>query len=252
MGEIGKEKAFYLMTASCFFAAAASVPFSKMEFPLAAGSFLQYVKSAFSSQGMLFLIPIVSVLTAGASYVRESSGGFLKLDQPCGVYQTKDDAGLCGRISPVFFRGTFVSYNGIFIFISAGIQRNDRNEDGVGRRASAVAHLPDGRNYGRGIRDFCRGFLQLLYGVRPAVCLFLSADYFKRQISAGFVCDRSEGVDTDRELLGSGRKRNMGIFSRKLCVLLSAARIAVRVSPAGDLKAERTRFRCVRFGNAFI
>jgi len=80
----------------------------------------------------------------------------------------------------------------------------------------------------------------------------LSADYFKRQISAGFVCDRSEGVDTDRELLGSGRKRNMGIFSRKLCVLLSAARIAVRVSPAGDLKAERTRFRCVRFGNAFI
>lgn len=79
MGEIGKEKAFYLMTASCFFAAAASVPFSKMEFPLAAGSFLQYVKSAFSSQGMLFLVPIVSVLTAGASYVRESSGGFLKL-----------------------------------------------------------------------------------------------------------------------------------------------------------------------------
>ena len=125
MGEIGKEKAFYLMTASCFFAAAASVPFFKMEFPLAAGSFLQYVKSAFSSQGMLFLIPIVSVLTAGASYVRESSGGFLKLYavriSRAEYIRRKTMQVYAGGFLPFFFRGTFVSYNGIFIFISAGI-----------------------------------------------------------------------------------------------------------------------------------
>lgn len=79
MGEIGKEKAFWLLSAICFLAIVFAVPFSKMEIPLAPGSFLRFFQSALASKGMLFLIPVVSALPAGASYVRESSGGFLKL-----------------------------------------------------------------------------------------------------------------------------------------------------------------------------
>lgn len=79
MGEIGKEKTFWLVTAFCFFTIAATYPFSGMEPPLAAGSFIAYYKSALSSRGMLFLLPVIAALPAGASYVRESSNGFLKL-----------------------------------------------------------------------------------------------------------------------------------------------------------------------------
>ncbi len=110
MGEIGKEKAFWLLSAFCFLAIVFAVPFSKMEFPLAAGSFIRYFQSALASKGMLFLIPIVSVLPAGASYVRDSSGGFLKL--------------YAVRISRVEYiqRKTFLIYAGGFLpFFLAGI-----------------------------------------------------------------------------------------------------------------------------------
>ena len=63
----------------CFVAILAAIPFSKMELPLASGAFLQYYKTALASQGILFLIPIISVLPEGAVYVKESSNGFLKL-----------------------------------------------------------------------------------------------------------------------------------------------------------------------------
>lgn len=79
MGEIGKEKSLWFLSAFCLIAMVFAVPFSKMELPLAAGSFLQYYKTALASQGILFLIPVLSVLPAGASYVRETSNGFLKL-----------------------------------------------------------------------------------------------------------------------------------------------------------------------------
>ena len=110
MGEIGKEKAFWLLSAFCFLAIVFAVPFSKMEFPLAAGSFIRYFQSALASKGMLFLIPIVSVLPAGASYVRDSSGGFLKL--------------YAVRISRMEYiqRKTFLIYAGGFLpFFLAGI-----------------------------------------------------------------------------------------------------------------------------------
>lgn len=79
MGEIGKEKSLWLLSVFCFAAMTAAVPFSKMELPLRAGTFLQYYKTALSSRGILFLIPIISVLPEGASYVKETSNGFLKL-----------------------------------------------------------------------------------------------------------------------------------------------------------------------------
>ena len=62
MGEIGKEKTFWLVTAFCFFTIAAAYPFSGMEPPLAAGSFIAYYKGALSSRGMLFLLPVISAL----------------------------------------------------------------------------------------------------------------------------------------------------------------------------------------------
>lgn len=78
MGEIGKEKGLWLLSVFCFGAMAFAVPFSKLEPPLAAGCFLQNYITALSSRGILFLIPVIAALPAGAFYVRESAGGFLR------------------------------------------------------------------------------------------------------------------------------------------------------------------------------
>ncbi len=109
MGEIGKEKNLWLLSAFCLAAMIIALPFSKIKPPLGAGTFLQYYQTALSSQGILFLIPIVSVLPAGAVYVKESSNGFLKL------YIT--------RISRMDYikRKVFLTYAGGFLpFFTAG------------------------------------------------------------------------------------------------------------------------------------
>ena len=82
MEEIRKSSLLYplwLLSAVCFVVIVCAVPFSEMKLPFASGTFLQYYKTALSSRGMLFLIPIVAALPAGASYVKEASNGFLKL-----------------------------------------------------------------------------------------------------------------------------------------------------------------------------
>lgn len=110
MGEVGKEKSLWLLSAFCFAAILAAIPFSKIELPLASGTFLQYYKTALASQGILFLIPIISALPAGAVYVKESSNGFLKL------YIT--------RISRMDYikRKIFLIYAGGFLpFFAAGV-----------------------------------------------------------------------------------------------------------------------------------
>lgn len=98
------------ISAFCFAAILFAIPYSKIELPLASGTFLQYYKTALASQGILFLIPIISVLPAGAVYVKESSNGFLKL------YIT--------RISRMDYikRKIFLIYVGGFLpFFAAGI-----------------------------------------------------------------------------------------------------------------------------------
>ncbi len=94
----------------CFAAILFAIPYSKIELPLASGTFLQYYKTALASQGILFLIPIISVLPEGAVYVKESSNGFLKL------YIT--------RISRMDYikRKIFLIYVGGFLpFFAAGV-----------------------------------------------------------------------------------------------------------------------------------
>lgn len=109
MGEIGKDKSLWLLSVFCFGAMVFAIPFSEIKLPLAAGSFLQYYTAALSSQGILFLIPAVSPLLAGASYVKEASGGFLKF------YITRT-----GRMDYIR-RKTFLIYAGGFLpFFLAG------------------------------------------------------------------------------------------------------------------------------------
>lgn len=110
MGEIGKEKGLWGLSAFCFAAMALTVLFSEIKPPLATGSFLQYCKTAFDSRGVLFLIPVISPLLAGASYVRESSGGFLKF------YITRT-----GRMEYIRRKTFFIYVGGFLPFFLAGI-----------------------------------------------------------------------------------------------------------------------------------
>lgn len=79
MKELLFEKGFWLTALAAFFGIAAGLPVVGIELPLAAGSFLNFFMKALESKVLLFLIPILAVFPMGAVYVRESSGGFIKL-----------------------------------------------------------------------------------------------------------------------------------------------------------------------------
>lgn len=110
MRELLRERGFQAAVAVSFLGMALGFPFYQVEIPLNAGSFLKFYQTMLEAQMMLFLIPIAAVLSPGASYVRESSSGFLKL------YIT--------RISRMDYirRKTFLIYAGGFLpFFLAGI-----------------------------------------------------------------------------------------------------------------------------------
>lgn len=79
MEELLREKSLRIAVLICFVTMVISIPFYSLSFPMTAGSFLKFYQNALQAQTLLFLIPIVSVLPMGASYVREVSSGFLKL-----------------------------------------------------------------------------------------------------------------------------------------------------------------------------
>lgn len=78
MEELLQEKSLRIAVFICFVAMVCSIPFYNLKFPMEAGSFLIFYQNALQAQLLLFLIPIASVLPMGASYVKESSSGFLK------------------------------------------------------------------------------------------------------------------------------------------------------------------------------
>lgn len=79
MKEILLEKGFWLVVLAAFFGIATGLPVIGIEFPLAAGSFLDYFSKATKTNILMFLIPVLSVFPMGAVYVRESCSGFIKL-----------------------------------------------------------------------------------------------------------------------------------------------------------------------------
>lgn len=79
MKELLREKGFLAASLAAFLGMAMGFPFYEIELPLHQGSFLKFYQTALESQMMLFIVPIAAVLSPGASYVRESSSGFLKL-----------------------------------------------------------------------------------------------------------------------------------------------------------------------------
>lgn len=110
MRELWKDKGFWAAVVVSFFGMAAGFPFYQIRVPLEPGSFLKFYQTGLEAQVLLFLIPIAAVLSPGASYVRESSSGFLKL------YMTRTN-----RMDYVK-RKTFCVYAGGFLpFFLAGI-----------------------------------------------------------------------------------------------------------------------------------
>lgn len=79
MKELLKEKGFWASSLLCLAAFLVGFPFGKIEPPLGEGSFLKLSREALDTQMALFLLPIAAVLPMGAVYVKESSGGFLRL-----------------------------------------------------------------------------------------------------------------------------------------------------------------------------
>lgn len=77
--ELLRERGFWTASVVVFLGMATGFPFYEIVIPLEKGSFLKFYQTAVESQIMLFLVPIAAVLSPGASYVRESSSGFLKL-----------------------------------------------------------------------------------------------------------------------------------------------------------------------------
>lgn len=110
MKEVLREKSFWIAVLAVFLGIAAGLPLFHMELPLAAGSFLDYYKKALEAKILLFLIPIAAVLPAGAVYVRESSGGFLKF------YITR-----IGRNAYIARKLVQIYLSGFFIFCLAGL-----------------------------------------------------------------------------------------------------------------------------------
>lgn len=79
MKEVLREKGFWLAVLAAFLGIAAGLLAAEIKLPLAPGSFLVFFQKALFGKVLLFLIPIAAVLPMGAVFVRESSGGFLKL-----------------------------------------------------------------------------------------------------------------------------------------------------------------------------
>ncbi len=79
MKELLRERGFWTASVVVFLGMATGFPFYEIVIPLEKGSFLKFYQTAVESQIMLFLVPVAAVLSPGASYVRESSSGFLKL-----------------------------------------------------------------------------------------------------------------------------------------------------------------------------
>lgn len=78
MRNLWREKGLQRAVLLCFLVMAAGFPFYQLEYPLSSGSFVSFYQIMLKTQTILFFIPIVSVLPLGASYVKESSSGFLK------------------------------------------------------------------------------------------------------------------------------------------------------------------------------
>lgn len=79
MKELLHEKGLWTASVICAAAMMVGFPFYQVKPPLETGSFLKFLQEALEAQILLFLIPAAAVLPVGASYVRESSTGFLKL-----------------------------------------------------------------------------------------------------------------------------------------------------------------------------
>ncbi len=79
MKELLQEKGLWVAVVITMAGMIAGIPFYDIKPPLESGSFLKFFETALKTQIILFLIPITSVLSMGAVYVRESTGGFLKL-----------------------------------------------------------------------------------------------------------------------------------------------------------------------------
>lgn len=109
MKELLREKSFWAAAAVCFLGMVAGFPFYQIEIPLNSGSFLKFYQTALKEQMMLFLIPIAAVLSPGASYVRESSSGFLKF------YMTRTN-----RIDYVKKKTVWIYGGGFLPFFLAG------------------------------------------------------------------------------------------------------------------------------------
>lgn len=110
MKEVLREKSFWIAVLAAFIGIAAGLPLYDMKLPLAAGTFLDLYKKALESKILLFLIPVVAVLPAGAIYVRESSGGFIKF------YITR-----IGRSAYIIKKLLQIYFSGFFIFCFAGL-----------------------------------------------------------------------------------------------------------------------------------
>ncbi len=77
--ELIREKGFWSAVLLALIGMAAAVPFYQIKLPLETGQFVFYYQSALGSRILGFLLPVAAVLPMGAVYVREASGGFLKL-----------------------------------------------------------------------------------------------------------------------------------------------------------------------------
>lgn len=80
MKELLREKVFWISSLFCLAALLVGFPFYQIEeLPLGEGSFIKFYQQALDTQIVLFLLPIATVLSTGAVYVRESSSKFLRL-----------------------------------------------------------------------------------------------------------------------------------------------------------------------------
>ncbi len=116
MGELFREKTLWAASAVCCLAIAAGILFSNIKLPLAAGSFIKLYEASLRSQAVLFLIPIASVLSQGAVYVKEISNGFIKF-----YIMRISRMDYIKRKTVLIYAGGFFSFffAGIFVFLLA-------------------------------------------------------------------------------------------------------------------------------------
>lgn len=110
MKELCKEKSFWLSVMISAIGILAGIPFYNIKLPLETGSFVNYFQKGLTSQILLFLIPIASVLPMGAVYVRESGTGFLKM------YITR-----MNRMDYIRKKTVQIYAGGFFTFLLAGL-----------------------------------------------------------------------------------------------------------------------------------